>query len=238
MCTVSYIPTGEGFILTSSRDENPGRGAASLPQRYDLGRTSVFCPKDYSSQGTWVLTSENNYTLCLLNGAYIAHPKKAYYRHSRGQVPLDFFKYNNIAEFVQQYDFTDLEPFTLLVLHYQFSTTSFNVLRWDGLQIHSEVLDAKHAHVFSSATLYDDNIKELRRQWLTEYLKERSNVSLTEMVHFHSHCHEEDRQNGLRVYRNENLMTVSICSIDFSPTRTKILYHDVLKNRQYNYNVF
>lgn len=236
MCTVSYIPKKQGFILTSSRDENPSRGVALLPQRYELLDTSIFCPKDPASGGTWLLTSEDNYTLCLLNGAFVAHAKQANYRHSRGQVPLDFFKYDNEVEFIHKYDFLGLEPFTLLILHYALTTT-FTVLRWDGMHKHVEVLDSRKSHVFSSATLYTSDVQELRGQWLSEYLLDKKNISITQMAYFHTHTHMEDSYNGLRINRGETLKTVSVCSIDYNPIRTKILYYDLIKNKQFSYRI-
>lgn len=237
MCTVSFIPKNEGFILTSSRDENPSRGVAILPQKYEVQGTSIFCPKDPASGGTWLLTSENNYTLCLLNGAFVAHVQKPSYIYSRGLVPLDFFKYANEAEFIQQHDLSGVSPFTLLILHYTAEGTAFTVLRWDGDRKHMEVLDATKVHIFSSSTLYSEEVKTLRAQWLAEYLQRQKEISIDTMVHFHTNTHIEDRHNGLRILRSDTLQTVSVCSIDYSPIRTKMLYHDLIKDKQYPYRI-
>lgn len=237
MCTVSYIPKKDGFILTSNRDENPMRGSAIPPHRYEVKGLSVFCPKDPVSGGTWLLTSDNNYTLCLLNGAFVAHEKKQNYRHSRGRVILDFFTYENQAEFVEKYNLQDIEPFTLLMIQVVNTGVLFSVLRWDGLQKHVEVLDPHERHVFSSATLYSDEIKNLRQVWLEEYMELTPRVSIAKMIQFHTQTHLEDTFNGVLIDRGPNLKTVSVCSIDYSRNRTRMTYVDLLKNKKYQYRI-
>lgn len=223
--------------MTSNRDENPMRGSAIPPHRYEVKGLSVFCPKDPVSGGTWLLTSDNNYTLCLLNGAFVAHEKKQNYRHSRGRVILDFFTYENQAEFVEKYNLQDIEPFTLLMIQVVNTGVLFSVLRWDGLQKHVEVLDPHERHVFSSATLYSDEIKNLRQVWLEEYMELTPKVSIAKMIQFHTQTHLEDTFNGVLIDRGPNLKTVSVCSIDYSRNRTRMTYVDLLKNKKYQYRI-
>ncbi|MBK6665833.1 MAG: NRDE family protein [Saprospiraceae bacterium] len=69
MCTVSYMPTKSGFILTSSRDESKVRKALP-PATYHLHGQDLVFPKDILAGGTWIAASERGQVACLLNGAF------------------------------------------------------------------------------------------------------------------------------------------------------------------------
>src|SRR4051812_35703302 len=116
MCTVTYLPTHQnGFILTHSRDEKAIRKPALSPQAVIIGGQEVYFPQDPQGKGTWIATSAYT-TLCLLNGAYIAHEPQPPYKHSRGLVLLHFFDYASIDNFIALYDFDGIEPFTLIMV--------------------------------------------------------------------------------------------------------------------------
>ena len=101
MCTVTYIPSNkDSYILTSNRDESPQRASAEIPKKYKIFDQDIFFPRDPQAGGTWIASSEENYTLCLLNGAFKKHKWNPPYRMSRGLVLLDFFKYNNTNKFL------------------------------------------------------------------------------------------------------------------------------------------
>lgn len=235
MCTVSYIAHKEGYILTFSRDENPQR-LAMPPQKYDVSNLNVFSPVDALSGGTWLLTSENGYTLCLLNGAYVAHVKAQSYRHSRGKIPIDFLKHANIDEFIDQYDLTDIEPFTLLVIK-ENDMISFHTLVWDGTRLTKKEMDSRENHIFSSSTLYDEATKQLRQVWLDDFLSSKPRIDMDKMIDFHEYTKKEDLYNGMVIKRSDTLNTVSICSIDYNKDRTKIVYKDLVKNKSYKYRI-
>ena len=58
MCTLTFIPIeNDGFILTSNRDEAPGRNTIE-PKRYQEGGTELLFPKDELAGGTWIGVSD------------------------------------------------------------------------------------------------------------------------------------------------------------------------------------
>jgi uncharacterized protein with NRDE domain len=127
MCTVSFLPKkGNSFILTSNRDEDMLRQTALPFQKYSLNNKSLYYPKDPKAGGTWIATEPNSFTVCLLNGAFKAHTPNPPYNKSRGIVLLDFFKYNNQYDFIKQYDFSNIEPFTLLFVKRQQDYANLN----------------------------------------------------------------------------------------------------------------
>ncbi len=54
MCTVTYLPSANGFYLTSNRDEKSTRPAALPPAVYFLNGSKIIYPKDAQGCGTWI----------------------------------------------------------------------------------------------------------------------------------------------------------------------------------------
>ena len=68
MCTVTFIPTNQGCIITSNRDEKISREKAISPQEYEIDGKKITFPKDPKEGGTWIAHT-NNKIVVLLNGA-------------------------------------------------------------------------------------------------------------------------------------------------------------------------
>ena len=116
MCTVSYIPLKNGYILTSNRDENPLRDT-TLPQKRQLpnGET-IIAPLDKQKRGTWIATNTRNKTACLLNGAYEKHKRILPYKRSRGHYVIEAFKHAKFRDFKSKSDLHNIEPFTMIFI--------------------------------------------------------------------------------------------------------------------------
>ena len=72
MCTVSFCPSREGWLLTSSRDVKLSRPKASFPvERKVGGEGMILYPEDGLAKGTWIGTNAMGVSVCLLNGAFI-----------------------------------------------------------------------------------------------------------------------------------------------------------------------
>jgi uncharacterized protein with NRDE domain len=158
LCTVTFLPTASGFILTSNRDESPVRAAITLPpQLYQLVTAPAYFPKDPQG-GTWIAVSGEGRIHCLLNGAFERHAHQPPYRKSRGIVVLDSLEYDVAEQFASGYDFTDIEPFTLVMVNSS-GLLQVQEFRWDGNQTYLKDLASGTPHIWSSATLYDQKGK-------------------------------------------------------------------------------
>ncbi|HAD11338.1 MAG TPA: hypothetical protein DCF33_02760, partial [Saprospirales bacterium] len=111
MCTVTYLPLSNGFILTHNRDEAPARSPKSIVRE---GSPAILFPRDTHAGGTWIACSQSGRTACLLNGAFVLHRRQPPYRRSRGLLLLDFFDWKNADDFFAEYDLHNIEPFTFL----------------------------------------------------------------------------------------------------------------------------
>jgi hypothetical protein len=238
MCTVTFLPLGnKGFILTSNRDEKTSRLPAEAPRRYLLhGQTLVF-PRDPVGGGTWIATSGKGVSGCMLNGAFEVHWPAPAYRLSRGRVLLDFFGYDYTGKFATEYDFSGIEPFTLLVVRTE-PELSVTEIRWDGQQIHLAVKDPERPWIWSSATLYAPAVVQQREQWFAGWLAGRNGYTVADILQFHHCAGQGDSENGLRINRQNTLQTINITTIARpNPGEHLMVYEDLLQHREQTYRI-
>nr|MCU0323899.1 NRDE family protein [Spirosomataceae bacterium] len=235
MCVLTYIPTeNNGFILTSNRDEAVSREAAIPPKKYNINGQNVFFPKDPQGSGTWIASS-GEYTLCLLNGAFIKHIPQPPYRQSRGKVILDFFEFESVSDFINGYNFEGIEPFTLIIIETS-ANLSIYELRWNAEKIFCQRIDESAAQIWSSATLYSPEIIEKRQQWFNEFLENESNP--TTIMDFHHFGGKEDSRNGIKMNRDDKLKTISITQFILNPSEFAMSYHDLQSDSKFQYRIF
>jgi len=234
MCTVSYIPLNQqDFILTSSRDEALTRKPATPPQRIAIADKTIFCPIDKEKEGTWIATSNCAYTLCLLNGAFLAHKQGGIYKRSRGMIIKDFFTFENKKDFLSNYEFSDFEPFTLLIVQ-NIPQLEITELRWDGNELFVIEKDANTAMIWSSSTLYSDEMVCMRKKWFETWQKSEKIVSSAETLKFHLYAGEGDPQTNVQMKR-ASIQTVSITAIEKNATNFRMLYKDIIADKEYRY---
>ena len=229
MCTFTFYPkpNGDGFILTFNRDEMPIRSSVDIVQDTERG---LIYPKDALHGGTWLaLSPSNGRFTCLLNGAFERHERQLPYRKSRGLVLLDSFKYTEIRDFWQQYDFTDIEPFTMITGQ----DNAFFELRWDGNKQHILYLNAYEPKIWSSCTLYNAAVRSQREQWFSDFLDNKSiRKPNSDLWAFHQKPHSEKPENGILMHRPSGPCTVSISQFNYfySSQIIDFQYYELGKN--------
>ncbi|MDI9880036.1 NRDE family protein [Flectobacillus longus] len=213
MCVLTFVPKGDqNFILTNNRDEANARPKAIPPQVYQIGSTNIYMPKDALAGGTWIATSEN-FTLCLLNGAFENHIHQPPYRQSRGTIIPAFFEKQNLTSFLNEYLFEGIENFTLIVIEHQ-KELFLTEIRWDGHQLFVAEKNAQESHIWSSATLYNAQIRHEREHWFEQLLNQYpAGISAEVLLDFHQNGGNGDIQNDMRMNRNNTLMTQCIMQV-------------------------
>ncbi len=233
MCTVTFLPTGEtDFVLTSNRDEQTTRLRAIEPMSYMVNDTEVFFPKDRQAEGTWMACSGHKFTLCLLNGAFTKHERKQGYAKSRGLVLLDFFLFNDVDTFLSEYDFSGIEPFTMLFLDTD-RKIRLTEARWDEVLLHQREVNAKRPHIWSSVTLYSTEMIKKREDWFLEFLSGNQQNKADQILNFHHFAGREDTENGLIMNRENRVRTVSITSVSKQNETITMTYKDVIDEKVY-----
>jgi uncharacterized protein with NRDE domain len=228
MCTVSFIATKTGAIITSNRDENILRTALA-PQKYLYNQKSIIYPKDSTAGGTWYATDGISKVVVLLNGATEKHTHNPPYRRSRGLIVLDLISVKNTLSDWQIIDLIDVEPFTIVL----FSKNKLHQLQWNGQFKSQLALDASQNHIWSSSTLYDAAIRTRRAEWFAAFLEREATLSPKKMLDFHRYTGSSDDMNGLVICRNDVLKTLSITQTIASATSIQMHYYDLISDEKF-----
>ncbi|MGB1206542.1 MAG: NRDE family protein [Chitinophagales bacterium] len=228
MCTVSFLPMANGnFILTSNRDET--RLRKTLPPQTETTENSkqLLYPKDEKAGGTWICASEKDQLICLLNGAFEKHKRVLPYRKSRGTVVLEFFEYENAHQFLDNYDLDNIEPFTLVIYDNGFLAE----LKWDGQKKHIRNLDTAKTHIWSSATLYNDEMKVKRESWFETWLAKKPVFMKKTAMYFHETAGDGNEFYALKMNRFHLVETVSITCVERKNDRLEMTYKDFVNQQ-------
>lgn len=229
MCTVSYIPTANGNLITSNRDEHNGRGMALPPISETIGNIKIIYPKDPKSGGTWIAAKDNGEVAVLLNGAFENHEKQPGYRESRGTVMLKIIRSRTPLHHFEQMDLSGIENFTIIL----YKKNSLTQCRWDGTQKHIAQKDPKKPHIWSSVTLYSEIVRKQREQWFSAWINKTKDINQHQAIDFHHVAGDGNMINNMVMLRENGISTVSVTSIFVGHTDINMIYED-LKNGKEN----
>ena len=224
MCTVTFIPKpNSDFILTSNRDEAPGRKTFP-PKIYEEDQVQLLYPKDAVAGGTWIGASQKKRVVTLMNGGFVAHQRKPFYRKSRGLVVKDLLKADDLKKEIENYDFNEIEPFTAILVEWKTEVQLFQLV-WDGVDYHfsEEPLAPK---IWSSSPLYPQKLKIKREQWFSGFLFDTINPSEKEILQFHKTAGEGDSNSNLIMDRSF-VKTKSITQIKRKKEAVEVRYEDL-----------
>ncbi|WP_348727210.1 NRDE family protein [Tenacibaculum sp. 190130A14a] len=225
MCTVTYLPLGNNnFILTSNRDEDPNRKTIP-PKEYLEDTVKLTYPKDELAGGTWIGLSEKNRLICLLNGGFTKHQRKESYRMSRGVIVKELLKVENPVEIINHFDFDGIEPFTIVLVDWKKELKAYELV-WDGDVRHFQEL-GEEPKIWSSSTLYTEEVKQLRREWFAEWVEENSSFQQEEIVKFHQDETKGNSEISLKMKRSR-VETVSVTSVSKTEEEVSLKYYDLI----------
>jgi hypothetical protein len=223
MCTVSFVPTPNGIIITSNRDEDNRRSAIPpVLEKYD--GFELAYPKDPKSGGTWIAIKNAGTVGVLLNGAFENHVKKNRYAYSRGLILMKILKEDDPEKAFDELDLKDVENFTLVL----YTAKKLISYVWDGETKHKEIKDHQLPHIWSSATLYPKNIRLEREKWFSHWLATSKNFAQSDVINFHKNTGKDDVANGLVMKRENHLQTVSITSVQFSAKAMNMRHENLI----------
>ncbi len=226
MCTVTYVPTANGYYLTSNRDEKVSRKKAILPTEYYKNGISLIFPKDADAGGTWIALKDNGDSICLLNGAFENFTPNKIYTLSRGKIVTQLAISNNIVSGFNNISLTKTAPFTLIIIN----NAKLFECKWDGELKHVKELCSASTHIWSSATLYNKNQQQLRQKWFNEWVAKNPLPSLYNIFSFHKNTGEGNSHYDLVMNRENKTFTVSITGISVTADASIMQYMDLLTN--------
>lgn len=218
---------GSDYTLTSSRDEQSTRPQAIGPDLVNFGSYTLIFPKDPKGGGTWIASNNAGKTVCLFNGAFKAHTPNYPYRHSRGLIVLDFFKFPDILSFSREYNLDNIEPFTLIIIYNRILTE----FKWDGVNTYLLNHEFTNPRIWSSVTLYDSKIIKLREDWFNKWIETNQSVHQPDPINFHLTAGDGRKETDVLMERKAFLLrTVSITSVKVVNNKTRMEYLDLMNN--------
>ncbi len=210
MCTVTYLPLGNNnFILTSSRDVPYARKKAEYPKKEVEDGVEIFYPKDGEAGGTWIGTSSKNRLICLLNGGFEYHTSRSKYKKSRGLIVKDLLKVAKIYDGLEDVDLFGVEQFTLVIVDWNTDLQLIEFV-WDGATKHLKKME-QVPNIWSSSTLYDSSVKQLRVDWFNKWQK-ANEFTQNNILNFHHSAGIGDKHIDVMMDRGLG-GTVSITSV-------------------------
>lgn len=228
MCTVTYIPSDNGFYLTSNRDEKIARGQSWVPEEFKIGDSTLLYPKDPLKNGTWIMAKNNGDGVVLLNGAFLKHCPKEEYKKSRGVVLLEIMESEKPDKFFQEINLENIEPFTLVL----FTSGNLWECRWDGTRKYFQLLDKSKEYIWSSSTLYDKMAVAKRNSWFQDWWDSGGPRDSRDILNFHRTAGKGDLKDGLVMNREGKLKTLSITQIQMNKDKVSMVYLDLEYHKQ------
>jgi len=217
-------------MITSNRDEQVVRPGAIAPRNYNRDGKNVIYPKDPKAGGTWFAVDADKTVLVLLNGGLVKHETTSSYRKSRGLIALDIMYSHSPKDFWTQINLENIEPFTLVL----YQQEKLYELIWDGFGKRITKLDQNKNHIWSSVTLYPDEIRKKRSDWFTQFLKDKGEISLQDMFDFHRNTQDDDTENGLVINRQNVLKTLSITQVAIEQNKGIMRHYDLINAEDFS----
>ncbi|WP_435624891.1 NRDE family protein [Flagellimonas sp.] len=227
MCTVSFIASQGNYYITSNRDEHVSRPSAFEPKQEVVNDMRILFPKDPKAGGTWFAINELGHVGVLLNGAFKKHKSLGNYKKSRGLVLLDIMSKESPESYLEKIDLEGIEPFTVVL----FQQGRLLEMRWDENKQHRKALSTSENYIWSSATLYDEEVIQHRERLFSNFMERVADVGPEDIVGFHSNNHS-DFENGFIIDRKTGLKTFSVTQAVLKGEDTSLGHFDLLNDKK------
>jgi uncharacterized protein with NRDE domain len=228
MCTVSFVRVNDAVIITSNRDEHIQRENATAPGFHQLQNKKIIFPKDAKAGGTWFASGDNGVVAVLLNGAFKKHIAQPPYRKSRGLILLEIIEAEEPLVFFKTLDLDNIEPFTIVL----YQPGLLYELRWDGNDKYEKALDITGNYIWSSSTLYSDEVIEHRKNLFDRFIHSADSITAAKVHDFHSSNNGDD-QNGFVISRQTGMKTFSITQAVVQSDAVNFSHADLLQQKRY-----
>ena len=146
MCTVSFLPTAHGFILSMNRDEQKTRITALPPARRTNGAHASLYPAEPDG-GTWIGVNDAGLCFALINWNEKPQTKTDIGRGTIIPQLLTSDTLDDAGQNLAALSLGRINPFRLMGV----GREQLRQWRWDGAALESIEQDWKAQHWFSSA---------------------------------------------------------------------------------------
>ena len=220
MCTLTFIPRADGYILAMNRDEQIARGPATPPAVVQLGSARAILPTDVEG-GTWIGVNEHGLAFALLNWNREGQP--VIKTRSRGVIIPALLALSHIGEApvaMQRADLDGIHPFRLIGVSPREKTLV--EWQWDQRKLQFSIRDWKSGNWFSSS-LSDDQAGAQRGAVCDAAWGEPDAGSLAWVRRLHASHGEEPGPFSICVHR-KCVETLSYTELVCTPNDVRCTY--------------
>lgn len=220
MCTLTFIPKPQGYLLGMNRDERLTRELA-LPPAITSDSLNAIYPRE-SSGGTWIGSNVAGISFALLNqnpGSQ-SQPKE----RSRGEIIPALLKSSHFPQAMrdlQHMDFHGMLPFLLIGIFP--AEQIISQCRWDGGQLELVRIGWDVRHWFSSG-VSDEMARKVRGSTCYEAWRRRDAASPEWLRGLHA-SHSPVRGSFSICMHRPDAASVSYTETSFSGRHLTMRYH-------------
>ena len=221
MCTLTFIPKPQGYLLGMNRDERFTREHALAPAATAVSGLSAVYPRE-GGGGTWIGSNCSGITFAVLNQNPGTHaPVK---EHSRGGVIPALLGARRFPEAMCRFRETNLHgllPFLLVGLFPQEQIISQCV--WNGWELQFVRMSWEVRHWFSSG-VSDEMARKLRGGVCYEAWRRRDAASTTWLRGLHA-SHAPVRGSFSICMHRPDAATMSYTEVEYDGAELAMRYH-------------
>jgi hypothetical protein len=180
MCTLTFLPTADGYLAGMNRDELRTRPVARPPQVRKSGETETLYPSEPAG-GTWIACNQRGVLLALLNWNDLDPGHIRMKAKTRGFVIPTLIGAQNLAAVDSTFERVSLGgvlPFRLFGFFP--GETSAALWCWDGTRKDQQALPWSRGHWFSSSL--SDQAAEKQRGFACEAAASESGFGTPESL--------------------------------------------------------
>lgn len=222
MCTVTWLPTRDGFELRMNRDELRTRTVALPPAIYEREGVRYIAPRDVDAGGTWITVNDAGVAVCLLNGPALPDGRSG--SRSRGLLVEDLADARSVAETRVRLTRAVLSvhsPFALLVIE---PGAAACVAQWNGSTL---VVDpaAQPSALLTSSSVDLDGVVASRTAVFREFHRTSRGRDAEMLEEFHRD-HSPERGHRSVCMHRADASTVSYTRVTVCRDAALVHYED------------
>lgn len=208
MCTVTVVPTVDGFRMRCNRDERRDRTYALPPILHTQPHRRAILPTDPAGPGSWIGVNDAGIAAALLNRTLdSAEPIDSEVQHSRGLIVPKLLDCASLAEAIavaSRLNLREFNPFRIVVVQ----GAAAAVATSDGAGMSVESTTLSRPMMLTSSSLGDALVERPRRTLFDRMFSGEQPTWLPAQGRFHRHQWTRRREISVRMERGDAL-TVS-----------------------------
>ncbi len=221
MCTLTFIPKPQGYLLGMNRDERLTREPALAPVAITNAGLSAVYPRE-SSGGTWIGSNAAGITFALLNQN--PGPQSQVKERSRGEIIPAILSSSRFPVAMRRFQHVDLRgllPFVLVVIFP--AEQIISQCQWDGNELKFLRIGWDVRHWFSSG-VSDEMARKVRGSTCYEAWRRRDAGSAEWLRGLHA-SHSPVRGSFSICVHRPDAATVSYTEVALSGGDLTMRYH-------------